>query len=281
MHYVYKYTFESEIIYIGKTDRPLSKRLNEHGRPFDNIPEYAWDEIRNSNISYITAVNSTMADVIESELIRRYKPKYNVAKMSEWSGINFVEPEWKPFRTKEQEEDLQDTINRLTRELETARNRKESLEKEIKLLEKEIKLLKDKMLVEYVPRKWFDSVISDRNRIYHEAIKKVHERFECKQEIQSGKTFKEILSEYKNGTLPIAYISICYNQYGEVICTKKIYTSQSILCYEFEQVNTGKSQGSIYDSPDDKTMNNWQKLRQWINRGSNIYYNLDSYEETE
>ena len=266
MHYVYKYTFESEIIYIGKTDRPLSKRLNEHGKRFDNIPEYAWDEINRSSISYITLVNSTMADVVESELIRRYKPKYNVAKISEWSGINFPEPEWKPFRTKKQEEDLQDTIQRLAHELEATRGRATKLKMENEAL-------KDKMLMEYVPRKWYEDRISKES----ECIKNILRGFKCKHESNSGKSYSEILNEYKSGINPIDYISVCYDQHGEVICTKKIYTSGEILYYEFEQINTGKSQGAIYYSPNDKKIKNWQEFRQWINRGSNLYYNLDRY----
>ena len=39
-----------------------------------------------------------MADVVESELIRRYKPKYNKSKTSEWGGLLFVEPKWIPYK---------------------------------------------------------------------------------------------------------------------------------------------------------------------------------------
>lgn len=39
-----------------------------------------------------------MSDVVESELIRRYKPRYNKAKQSEWSGFDFPELKWIPFR---------------------------------------------------------------------------------------------------------------------------------------------------------------------------------------
>jgi len=93
-HYVYKYVLNNEIIYIGKTDTFLKNRISQHGKPGDNIPKEAWEDINNSDVYYITLNNSTMSDVVESELIRRYKPRYNVAKTSEWSGLPFPEPEW-------------------------------------------------------------------------------------------------------------------------------------------------------------------------------------------
>ena len=93
--YVYKYVLNDEIIYIGKNDTDLYSRLNQHGKPGDNIEEYGWDEINQSTIYYIELANSTMSDVVESELIRRYKPKYNKAKNSEWDGLSFIEPKWK------------------------------------------------------------------------------------------------------------------------------------------------------------------------------------------
>ena len=39
-----------------------------------------------------------MSDVVESELIGRYNPKYNTAKKSEWCGFPFIEPEWKKYK---------------------------------------------------------------------------------------------------------------------------------------------------------------------------------------
>ena len=96
-HYVYKYVLNDEIIYIGKTDRDLESRINEHGVPGDNIPKSAWHEINKSDIYFIKLPNATMSDVVESELINRYKPKHNKAKMSDWCGIPFEEPQWEKY----------------------------------------------------------------------------------------------------------------------------------------------------------------------------------------
>ena len=93
-HYVYKYVYDNEIIYIGKNDTNLVDRLNQHGKPGDNIDKRGWPEINSARIYYIELESSIMSDVVESELIRRYQPKYNIAKMSQWSGLPFTEPEW-------------------------------------------------------------------------------------------------------------------------------------------------------------------------------------------
>lgn len=96
-HYVYKYVLNDEVIYIGKSDGKLQERLYQHGRRGDNIQESAWNDINSAEVFYIKLANCTMSDVVESELIRRYKPKYNKAKMSDWCGLQFKEPEWKKF----------------------------------------------------------------------------------------------------------------------------------------------------------------------------------------
>lgn len=96
-HYVYKYVLDGQVIYIGKCDKNLSQRLYAHGRKGDNISERWHKEINDSDIYYIECANAIMSDVVESELIRRYKPKCNKAKMSDWSGIPFSEPSWIKF----------------------------------------------------------------------------------------------------------------------------------------------------------------------------------------
>ena len=91
-HYVYKYVQDGEIVYIGKNDTNLETRINQH-KLEDKFKPYL-----NSDIYYTELANEIMSDVVESELIRRYKPKLNVAKTSDWSGLEFVEPKWKLFK---------------------------------------------------------------------------------------------------------------------------------------------------------------------------------------
>ena len=92
-HYVYKYVYDGEIVYIGKNDTDLETRINQHKL------EEKFRPYLKADIYYIELANSVMSDVVESELIRRYKPKLNVAKMSDWSGLEFAEPEWKIFNS--------------------------------------------------------------------------------------------------------------------------------------------------------------------------------------
>ena len=99
-HYVYKYVFNGEIIYIGKCDADLDQRLAQHGKQGDNIDKKYWDDINASDIYYCTLANATMSDVVESELINRHKPKYNTAKKSDWDGLKLPEPNWKKYYKK-------------------------------------------------------------------------------------------------------------------------------------------------------------------------------------
>ena len=97
MAFVYKYVLNDEIIYIGKTTN-LDARIRQHARPGDNIPPEAWPDLRRAIIYYYETPTEIMADVIESELIRRYLPKWNRAKKSEWAGLLFPELAFKEYQ---------------------------------------------------------------------------------------------------------------------------------------------------------------------------------------
>lgn len=119
-HYVYKYVLNDEIIYIGKCDSILNNRISQHGKLGDNISPDAWKDINKSDIYYITLANSVMSDVVESELIRRYTPKYNVAKKTKWSGLPFVEPEWEKYERKSNNSKKQVNVELRTMRIERA-----------------------------------------------------------------------------------------------------------------------------------------------------------------
>ena len=60
-HYVYKYVFNGEIIYIGKCDSDLDQRLGQHGKSGDNIDKKYWDDIKSGKrllVSIYTARKS-------------------------------------------------------------------------------------------------------------------------------------------------------------------------------------------------------------------------------
>lgn len=96
MAFVYKYVLNGEIIYIGKTVN-LDARIRQHARPGDNISPEAWPELRLATVFYFETPTETMADVIESELIRRHHPKWNRAKKSVWVGLPFPEPVFREY----------------------------------------------------------------------------------------------------------------------------------------------------------------------------------------
>lgn len=97
-HAVYKYVYDNNIIYIGKADAGLEKRIRQHGKKGDNIPKEAWPEINKARIFYTVLSGSNMTDIVERELIRRYTPKYNVQfKSKEWDGLPIGEMEWHEY----------------------------------------------------------------------------------------------------------------------------------------------------------------------------------------
>lgn len=116
MHYVYKYVLNGEIIYIGKSDakKPFS-RLRQHGISGDNIPYEYHSLIKSADIFYCELPNAIMTDVVETELIRRYKPKLNrdSKATSEWGGLAFVEPEWIEYRKKYTQERRQELLEQV------------------------------------------------------------------------------------------------------------------------------------------------------------------------
>lgn len=91
-HFVYKYVVNNQIIYIGKCDAKLERRIYEHSMEGKFKPY-----LNSCQIFYTKLLNKTMSDVVESELIRRYKPILNVAKMSDWAGLDFPELLWELY----------------------------------------------------------------------------------------------------------------------------------------------------------------------------------------
>lgn len=91
-HYVYKYVYDGEVVYIGKNDTDLISRINQHKL------EEKFKQYMSSYIYYIELENKYDTDIMETLLINKYLPKLNIAKKAEFkSEINFVEPEWKRY----------------------------------------------------------------------------------------------------------------------------------------------------------------------------------------
>lgn len=102
-HFVYKYVYKGEIIYIGKNNTDLKSRLSTHGKNGDNIDKAIWEEINNSDIYYLEFDMAAIADAVETILISKYNPKGNKAKRGCDFGkyrIKYDEHEedWKIFK---------------------------------------------------------------------------------------------------------------------------------------------------------------------------------------
>jgi len=90
-HFVYKYVdSHGQIEYIGKCDTYLLNRVKQHRDHKD--PYHA------CQVYYIRVSNSSEADILETLLINKYKPRYNQAKKIRGGlSLAFSEPIWKPL----------------------------------------------------------------------------------------------------------------------------------------------------------------------------------------
>ncbi len=95
-HYVYKYVYNGEIVYIGKNDTDLISRIKQHEKENKFLP-YIF-----SDIYYITLENKVETRIMETMLINRYKPKLNIADKANGTGlaIEFTEPHWEKYEEK-------------------------------------------------------------------------------------------------------------------------------------------------------------------------------------
>lgn len=89
MNYVYKYVNDGEIIYIGKADSGLQRRIDEHAAE-DRFRAYPDVEIFCMKLN-----NAAETTCMEMLLINKYKPVLNIKdKYPETLSIQFEEPPW-------------------------------------------------------------------------------------------------------------------------------------------------------------------------------------------
>lgn len=90
--FLYKYVLNGKIVYIGKTTRPIIKRIKEH--------EYKKDIPPGCDIYVFRCDNEANMNALELLLIDKYRPKYNTDCVSagfERSTLEFVEPEFELY----------------------------------------------------------------------------------------------------------------------------------------------------------------------------------------
>lgn len=89
-YFVYKYVYNEEIIYVGKTDSSLIGRIKNHAN------EEKFQKYKNAEIYYIELSNSAETKAVEALLINKYKPRLNIVDKYDSISpfLKFDEPEW-------------------------------------------------------------------------------------------------------------------------------------------------------------------------------------------
>ncbi len=109
-HCVYKYVLDDEIIYIGKNDTELKSRVYSHEtEKTDRLYRFFEKYGDNLKIYYTEVKNKLQADLLESFLIDKYKPSFNIAKNYEgvfslFKGVK--EPRFREFHPKAESRNL-------------------------------------------------------------------------------------------------------------------------------------------------------------------------------
>lgn len=90
---VYKYVYDDQIIYIGKTNVSLNQRIYGHSKE-DKFQDY----LDKAKVYYAELKNNTETSFVELYLINKYKPILNVASVLDGnSNIFMEEPEWQSW----------------------------------------------------------------------------------------------------------------------------------------------------------------------------------------
>lgn len=90
--FVYKYVCGNEVVYVGKADSGLERRIREHGR------ERRFIDLPDPRIYWAPLCNPAETAAMELLLICKYKPRLNIRdKYPEALSIGFKEPEWKRY----------------------------------------------------------------------------------------------------------------------------------------------------------------------------------------
>lgn len=94
MYGLYKYVYNGEVVYIGKSDSSIDKRIDAHAKESKFKP-YLDDAV----IYYALCKNPAHTTILETYLINKYKPCLNVSmKYEDDLEIEISEPKWKLWK---------------------------------------------------------------------------------------------------------------------------------------------------------------------------------------
>jgi hypothetical protein len=91
-YFVYKYTYNNEIIYIGKTD-DIDRRIREHASG-QGLEEKFLPYLDSVEIHYHECCNEVEMSALERLLINQYKPVLNVVDIVAGDATVFIELSW-------------------------------------------------------------------------------------------------------------------------------------------------------------------------------------------
>lgn len=177
-HYLYKYVYNNEIIYIGKTNSSLKNRIDGHKKE-EKFQPY----IKGSKIYIMELSNSTEVNTLESLLINKYSPMLNVINNHETvTSFQIEEPMW--------EEYIENDFGLYTK------NRIKKIAEENKKLQIEINNLKTKC------KKILDDnlVLKTENKCLHQKMYQILERDRSLESIFLGWVInvEDDIEKYKN-----------------------------------------------------------------------------------
>ncbi len=263
MAYVYRYIDKKDgiIKYIGIVwgkNRTLEQRIKEHEK-YDS-----WCKNKEWNIEFITEnINSrTDAEYFEAHYISLFNTDkwYNVKKAG-W-GISEYLPnrnDWKKIINNEEIiKKLKEQVLILQNELN---ENKKKLEEKINNNKRTCFFCGYKMDKEQMERCLYDSM-------------KIH----LKQ--NQDYTIDEIITLYKNHVFNINFISIATDHNGKLVCKKQLFKNRfGALIYRCNRVKIDKSKESyeieLFNTPEDKTMKNYNIFRASKNIGNPLFYNVN------
>lgn len=113
-HFVYRYTLNGEILYVGKNDTDLISRIEQHEQGKGDKLYHFQQDHPDLVIDYIEVGNSSQSDVMETYLIDKLRPKFNSSKKFDGTAELFGDiplPEFKPYK---------DLLNRRARKTKNA-----------------------------------------------------------------------------------------------------------------------------------------------------------------
>lgn len=152
MFYVYRYVYNHQIIYVGKTKRDLCVRISEHKVERKFLPYLTAD------IEYIVCKTHVEMDIYEKYYINVYSPILNVTDMC-GASFDFKLPEqtWLPYQEhqwfSEQQSRIPNMVSKIDPEIIRLQEEIEELESKLTVLEN-FEALLEKLFDDYINDNW-------------------------------------------------------------------------------------------------------------------------------